>query len=448
MGDRINMSEGKIYVALDLGSSKTSAIIAETDSLGKIHIIGVETTEKADGVERGSIQNPSLAADDAKIVLDKIRNYAVLSGKKITSVVIGLTGYSFRTLSTHTAASHNNDMELTKEMRKELEQDAAEKLQLEEREHVYEMIDQEFEMDNGIVDAKIGSKFQEIDARYIAIVGRVGLDSRIDEVCQELSLENIRFFGPSQTAMAAINDTERELGCAVIDFGAQTTSVVVIEGNKIRHAAVIPVGGQTVTRDLKSLLILEKSAEKLKKQYGYALVEKANESETKRVIIPEEVKRNVDLRDVSKIIEAREDEILDMVCGEIDKSGYWGKLKSGIVITGGASKMNSLKELISLKTGMTVRDADWKHLVSTSTNEMFICPENAMLIGLVNSAILANSDDCVASDEKKKIEDVATTPTESKTAKTPKKPTKEKKKNFVDNLTNMMEGLLFDNDKL
>ncbi len=435
------MDDEHFYIAIDFGSSKTTAMIAQKDDVGKIHILGVERAGSGEGVQRGSIQNPKLASNEAKAALDKIGNYSILTGKKIACVIAGLTGYSFHTHKAHAASMSNRDVELTKERLNELENTAIDHLDLNEREKVYEMIEQEFMIDGALAPALEGNKYQEIEARYQAVIGKVDMDNRIRQVFQSLKFANKSFFAPSQTAMAASTPNERDFGCVVVDFGAHTTSVVVIKDNIIRHAAVIPVGGYTVTRDLTSLPLNENVAEKLKTKYGCALVDKMAELGVNQV---QHGNGKTDLRDATKIIEAREDEIMDMVCGEIDKSGYWNELKAGIIITGGASKMKYLGDLVEIKTGMQVRHADWKHLVSSSTNETFVVPENALMIGLINSAILSKSDNCVIQKTQEATEAIP-----QATAKTDKTPvTSKKDKHILSKLADHLKNSLFDNETL
>lgn len=435
------MDEEHYYIALDFGSSKTAAMIARKDEVGKINILDVEHVGRGEGVQRGSIQNPTLAAKEAKAALDKIGNCSFLTGKKIAYVIAGLTGYSFQTRPAHAATSSNRDVELTRERMNELENTAINHLDLDDREKVYEMIEQEFMIDGALAPALEGNKYQEIEARYQAVIGKVDMDKRIKQAFQNITLSNKSFFAPAQTAMAASTPDEQELGCVVVDFGAHTTSVVVIKDNIIRHAAVIPVGGNIVTRDLTSLLLGENVAEKLKKQYGCALVDKVTELGVTQVL-HDNGQKKIDLRDSAKIIEAREDEIMDMVCGEIDKSGYWSELKAGIIITGGASKMKFLDNLIEIKTGMNVRHADWKHLISSSTKELFVAPENALMIGLINSAILSDSDNCVIQKTQE-----TTDSTLEATAKTDKTPvTTKKEKDIFSRLSERLQKSLFDND--
>jgi cell division protein FtsA len=154
-----------------------------------------------------------------------------------------------------------------------------------------------------------------------------------------------------------LTDDEKEAGVALVDIGGGTTDVAVYYDDVIRHTAVIPFGGNVITRDIKEgCAILQRQAESLKMQFGSALGDLAQED--KVVTIPGisgREPKEISFRSLAFIIQSRMEEIIDAVSFEIENSGYMDKLSAGIVLTGGGSMLKHLNQLVKFKTGMDVR---------------------------------------------------------------------------------------------
>ena len=180
------------------------------------------------------------------------------------------------------------------------------------------------------------------------------------------------------------NDELRE-GVVLVDIGGGTTDVAIFLDKIIRHTAVIPFGGNIVTKDIKSgLSILEKQAELLKIKFGSAM--HADEQDNVIVSIPGlrgREPKEISVKNLSEIIRARMTEIIDLVYHEIKVSGYEDKLMTGIVLTGGGAQMKNLKQLVSFITGKETRIGYPNEHLGSKSKDMVVSPMFSTGVGLV-----------------------------------------------------------------
>lgn len=414
-------------VAIDLGSSKIAGMVAQRNEEGLLTILAVET-EPSMGIRRGLVYNHSEAAICVSRIIKKLQNRVKVD---IGKVYVGLGGHTLKTVLNKVPVVFDGEEELTEERLKEL---YSQNLQVSfENASVYEIMDQEFLIDGEQEFNPKGCFCSHVEANYLMVIGKPGMNDRLCKCLERIPQQWAGIFtAPFAMSEALLNSEDKELGCAVIDFGAETTSVVVYANHYIRHMAVIPLGGKTITQDIRDLQVTAADAEKLKKNFGYALL--SLDKEPKAITIKSTVgDHTVHTKDLNGIIEARMDEIMDMVCEEIYKTGYFGKLGAGIVITGGNSQLRGLDQLVELKTGMKVRNGDYTHLLTANPNPDFISPTLSLLVGLVNFGF----ENCILQEEKKTPIIEAVEP--------PKIPQKEKstKKNPLKGLGEKLSGVLF-----
>jgi cell division protein FtsA len=196
---------------------------------------------------------------------------------------------------------------------------------------------------------------------------------------QDLILE------PLASSLAVLNDEEKEAGICLIDIGGGTTDIAIFYDNIIRHTAVIPFGGNIVTNDIKQgLMVLPQQAEQLKTRFGKAISEEASPNEI--VSIPgirNRSAKEISVKNLSNIIQARMEEIIEMAHAEIIASGYENRLAGGIVITGGGAQLSSLKQLVEYMTGMDTRIGFPNEHLGKSKIEQVKSPMYATAVGLV-----------------------------------------------------------------
>ncbi|MFZ1496818.1 MAG: cell division protein FtsA, partial [Saprospiraceae bacterium] len=224
---------------------------------------------------------------------------------------------------------------------------------------ILHVIPQEFIVDNerGIIDP-VGMSGVHLEANFHLITGQITASNNILRCVEKCGLRvNDLTLEPIASAIAVLSDEEREAGVALVDMGGGTTDITIFHENIIRHTAVIPLGGNIITKDIKEgCTVMPPQAEKLKVKYGSAL---ATEIFENRLIgipgLQNKDSKEISERNLALIIQARVEEILDHVLWEIKRSGYERKLLGGIVLTGGGSLLRNIEKLTELHTGMHTR---------------------------------------------------------------------------------------------
>jgi cell division protein FtsA len=218
------------------------------------------------------------------------------------------------------------------------------------------------------------------------VIGQVAAAKNIEKCIRKAGL-SVRdmILEPLASSDAVLTDDEKEAGVVLVDIGGGTTDVAVYYDNIIRHTAVIPFGGNVVTKDIKEgCAILQRHAEQLKIQYGSALGDIAPED--KVVSIPGisgREPKEISFKSLAYIIQSRMEEIIEAVNFEIQNSGYSDKLAAGVVITGGGAMLRHLPQLMKFKTAMDVRiGLPNEHLAGSAKNEINQ-PMYATSVGLI-----------------------------------------------------------------
>ncbi|MAD59632.1 MAG: cell division protein FtsA [Flammeovirgaceae bacterium] len=346
------------FTALDIGTSKICAIIAEKTENNKLKIIGFSETE-SEGVSEGMIQNLIKATAKIKEVVLKASEMANL---KIKFVNVGIAGKHIRSFSTHHSIglqnNENEPIEINQSHVKKLEQRSKMAVIPTNHKIIHSMpqkytIDEDHESVDPIGEfgKKLEADFHIISANKVDIKIMEESIRRSDIICRNLILE------PIASSIALLDENDKEDGICLVDIGGGTTDISIFHDNIIRHTAVIPLGGDIVTQDIKEGLGLPRNhAEALKIKFGKALYVKRPVKEF--VKIKGEGQREdkkISLDNLYKIIEARMEEIFDKVHQEILNSGMSEKLSAGIVITGGGSQLLNLKQQVKYITGLDVR---------------------------------------------------------------------------------------------
>jgi cell division protein FtsA len=279
---------------------------------------------------------------------------------------------------------------------------------------------------------KLEADFHIITAQTSAInninkcVRRAGLE------IQDLILE------PLASSIAVLSEDEKEAGVCLIDIGGGTTDIAIFHDSIIRHTAVIPFGGNILTTDIQhGLMVMAKQAEQLKTRFGKAIAEEASPNEI--VSIPgirNRTAKEISVKNLSNIIQARMEEVIEMAHAEIISSGYEKRLAGGIVITGGGSQLNSLKQLVEYMTGMDARIGYPNEHLGKSKLEVVKSPMYATAVGLVLSGFRSL-------DEREERYKEAKENQNQKTVKV-KKEKQNLASDFFSNILNKTKGLLID----
>jgi cell division protein FtsA len=254
-------------------------------------------------------------------------------------------------------------------------------------EEIIDVIPQEY-----IIDAEQGIKQpvgmlgNSLEANFHIIIGQTAAAKNIYKCVRKAGLEVVDLIlEPIASAESVLNEEEKEAGVALVDIGGGTTDIAIFQDGIIRHTAVIPFGGDIITEDVKEgCTIIKKHAEELKVKFGSSLASENRDEEV--VAIPGlrgRPPKEITLKNLASIIQARMEEIIDHIHYEIKNSGYEKKLIGGIVLTGGGSLLKHLVQLTEFITGMDTRVGYPNEHLSKDVADEMASPMYATGIGLV-----------------------------------------------------------------
>ena len=378
------MSKKEQYVAaIDIGTTKIVAIVGKKNDNGKIDILGL-SKEVSKGVKRGVVLNIEDTVDAIKKTVTDVQQR---SGVMFSEVFVGIAGQHIKSMKNRGYILRDLwEDEIRKEEVFRLIEDMH-KIHIDIGEEIIHVIPQNFIVDNETgVKSPIGMCGRRLEANFHIVIGQVAAARNIEKCIRKASLTmKDMILEPLASADAVLTDDEREAGVVLIDIGGGTTDVAIYYDNIIRHTAVIPFGGNVITKDIKEgCQILQRHAEALKTQYGSALGDIAPED--KVVAIPGIAGREpkeISFKSLAYIIQSRMEEIIDAVNFEIQNSGYGDKLAAGVVITGGGAMLKHLPQLMKFKTAMDVRiGLPNEHLAGNARNEINQ-PMYATAVGLI-----------------------------------------------------------------
>ena len=441
------MEDNKIAVGLDIGTTKIVAMIGRKNEYGKIEVIGIGKA-KSLGVKRGVVSNITQTIQSIQQAVDEAES---VSGVKIEDVVVGIAGQHIRSLHHSDYITRNTADEVIEDTDIEDLVNQVHKLVMLPGEEIIHVLPQEFKVDSQAdIKEPIGMYGGRLEANFHVVVGQVSSIRNIGRCVKSAGLGlNEITLEPLASAQAVLSQEEKEAGVALIDIGGGTTDLAIFKDGIIRHTAVIPFGGNVITDDIKEgCSIIEKQAELLKIKFGSAWP--GENKETEIVSIPGlrgREPKEITLKNLSKIIHARVQEIIEHVFLEIKNYGHEtakGKLIAGIVLTGGGSQLKHLRQLVEYITGMDARIGYPNEHLAGDSDEALSSPSFATAVGLLmeglekeireepNEEII---EEVVLDSETQEVEEIETTP------KVEIKP-KPKKKSFFEKFTEGLKDFL------
>ena len=332
----------RIVVGLDIGTTKVCAVVASINEQDRTHILGVGKAA-SEGLNRGVVVNIDKTVNAIKKAVEQAE---LASGIEVNSVNVGIAGDHIRSISSKGVITINNrEKEITvKDVERLLED--CQRIMLPPDQQIIHVIPQDFVVDgqDGISDP-VGMSGMRMEAEVHIITGLVSAAKNIYRCVERAGYEVADIIlEPLASSYAVLDDEEKEAGVALVDIGGGTTDLAVFQDNTIRHTAVIAIAGKKVSDDIRmGLSVLDDQAEKLKHEYGECFVDLIEEDEsiTSPGIAgrpPKEITKSI----LAKIIQARMEEIMEIVAIEITRSGYADSLSAGIVITGGGSLIKNI----------------------------------------------------------------------------------------------------------
>ncbi len=352
--NNVNLAS-ELVVGLDIGTTKIAAIVGRRNEFGKVEILGIGKTESL-GVNRGVVVNIEQTVASIKAAVAIAADKANVD---IGEVIVGIAGQ-------HIKSIQHRGMIMRQSLEDEVNQkdidnliESMHRMVMHPGEEIIHVIPQEYIVDNEIgIKNPIGHAGIKLEGNFHIITGQVSAVKNIFKCVTRAGLETADLhLEPLASADAVLSDEEKEAGVVLVDIGGGTTDVAIFYDGIIRHTAVIPFGGNIITEDIKEGCgIIKTQAEQLKVRFGSALSQENQENEI--ISIPGlrgRPHKEISVKFLAQIIQARMEEILEFVLFEIKSSGFERKLAAGIVVTGGGSMLKHLPQLVMLTTGMDCR---------------------------------------------------------------------------------------------
>ena len=353
--NEVNIDTEKIVCAIDIGTSKVAAFVGKRNQFGKIEILGVGLCPSF-GVQRGVVVSITRTVDS---IIKAVRQAEERSGIQFKKVHVGIAGQHIKSIQNRSQINRTNtDSWITYEDVLNLRNESY-KLSLPPGDRILHVLQQDFIIDNEPnIQDPIGMMGVKMEGNFHIITGGDNQIQNIERCVNAAGLEVASIeLEPLASADAVLTKQELEAGVALVDIGGGTTDIAIFENFIIRHTAVVPLGGNIITEDLRDFRILKEQAELLKVQFGSAIPTDDLKGQQIRIkgVQPGAPERDLNLQSVAKVISARMIEILANVDHQIRISGYGKKLIGGIVLTGGGSQLKHLKQLTELETGQNAR---------------------------------------------------------------------------------------------
>ena len=332
-----------LMVALDIGTSKIVAIVAEAKPDGGLEVVGMGS-HPSRGLKKGVVVNIESTVTAIQRALEEAE---LMADCKIKDVYTGIAGSHIKSFNSHGMVAIKDREVSQLDVDRVIE--TAKAVNIPTDQQILHVLNQEFVID-GQEDVRepLGMAGVRLEVKVHIVTGAVSAAQNILKCVRRCGLE-VRdlILQPLASAMATLSEDEKDLGVAIVDIGGGTTDIAVFTQGAIRHTAVIPIAGDQITNDIAmALRTPTKDAEEIKRRYGCALRQLANPSEMIEVPgVGDRGARLMSRQTLAEVIEPRVEELYSLVQAELRRSGYEDLLSSGIVITGGSAGMQGMVEL-------------------------------------------------------------------------------------------------------
>ena len=378
------MKHEKIIVGLDIGTTKTSAVVGRKNKHGSLDVLGLGVTG-SEGVHHGIVSN----IDKAVFSIEKaVKMAGDQSNEDICIVNAGIVGQHIRSSTHHNSVTRSGDDEIRVEEVNKLAAEMYKTVIPAGNEIIHVMpLDYSVDYECGVKDP-VGMSGVRLEGDFHVITAKSNDVKNLNKCITRsgLKIENL-ILEPLSSSLSVLSEQEMEAGVCLVDIGGGTTDVAIFHENIIRHTAIVPFGGNIITSDIKEgCLILRQQAEQLKVKFGRVLAEQISPNEVVSVPgINQRAGKEISLKNLAYIIEARMEEIIEMVHTEIITSGLSKKLAAGLVITGGGSLLTNVRQLFEYMTGMATRVGRPNIHLGKSIVDAVKSPMYATSVGLVLS---------------------------------------------------------------
>ncbi len=381
----------KYIVAVDLGTSKIALIVANIDDDNNTNIIYYKDY-KSEGISRGAVRNPSKVADIIKLACNEAEEKLDIEIRKI---ILSYPKYHIRQEEIEQSTDLKEDDTISREIISNLKSMASSSFDdKNDKEEIYETISQNFSTDeffNQEEDDVIGMISSTIKGSYNLYIGSKSCTKNIDRAMNNIELAVAKtYFAPSILANICLSKEDKNNGIAMIDIGAGVSSVSIYSKNILRYYASIPFGADHISLDICSEAGINKNlADELKIAFGSCLANNLGTLSEKILIISDQNRQNqkqISVKYLAEIIEARTREIISALLYKIEESGYADKLGNGIALTGGGAKLLNLNKLVEEMSGYTVSRVYPRKGITSYSDVSYDDSSASLAIGLIVAA--------------------------------------------------------------
>jgi cell division protein FtsA len=373
-----------IVVGIDIGTTKTCTLIARVEPNQNLCILGVGI-EPSQGIKKGTITDLNAATQSITRSVEKAQRSA---GLEITSALVSLAGSHVASVNSRGVVGISGGVIDEEDIARAL--DAAQAIAIPHNRQIIHIIQRGFIVDGQEgIHAPVGMHGYRMEVEAHIITAAQATVENLRQAVQAAGVEVTQFvLNPLASGEVVLTDSEREMGVAVCDIGGGTTDLAIYIDGDVWHTIVLGLGGNHVTNDIAHGLRLPVSqAEEIKRQYGHALSAEVGQDETFTIRpFGEEAPIIVSRQELAYIIEARMEEIFELILQEIKRSGYDGLLPAGIVLTGGASLLPGTKTLATKIFNLPVRIARPENL--TGLTDQLNSPAYSTSVGLLRWALM------------------------------------------------------------
>ena len=388
------MAASDFIVAIELGSTEITGIAGKKNADGSLNILAYSSERSADCIKKGVIYNLDKTTQKLTSVIKDLENKLQAGIKK---VYIGVGGLSLRSIKNTENRQLGEDTRISQAIIDSMMENNLEIPLLD-----YEVLavePQEYKIGNNLLTEPVGTTANSIEGNYLNIIARPSVKQNIRQCLSHTGYEIAGCtISPMATADAVLTTNEKRSGCALIDFGADTTTVSVYKNNILRHVCVIPLGGNNITKDITSKQIEEDEAEQIKLRYASAYTEYKEGEEVQDSDLSIDGKVVIKSRTLEDIVEARVNEILNNVFNQIKLSNYSDTLMAGIIVTGGVANMPNIDKAI---TNITKIDKVRVALAGdTNVVGNIVIPKNGKLNTIIG-ILMSGEENCCRIDPRK-----------------------------------------------
>ncbi len=375
------MAEQKDFiVAIELGSSKVTGIAGQKKPDGSISVLALVREESSSFIHRGVVYNIDKTAQCLSNIINKLEGQLKT---RIRQVFVGIGGQSIRGIRNTVVRDLPQDTIITSEMvTNVMDENAAVEYP---DQMILEKVELEYRVDSILQMDPVGIRASRLEGNYLNIVMRKSFYQNLSKSFETAGIKVVEMYvAPIELGNAVLSENVKRSGCALVDLGADTTTVAVYSKNLLRHLAVIPIGANNITKDITSVQQMEESeAEKMKLKYASAYTDNNDIDDTLKYPIDQD--RQVEMRKFTEIVEGRVEEIILNVREQIPNE-YYDKLLGGIILTGGGSNMKNIGRAFSMHTHIEkIRIAKYVTTTINSSNETVKAQNGSLntLLGLL-----------------------------------------------------------------